>query len=422
MRSISIEMKMIIGAVFFALLLGGLERYEFSQNIMEQFQESKKSKNKLLIDTIAPVIGLNISLGLEGANQEYLSKIVQQNPDLVRFELTAADGVTLFRHTQGAIADSLPEKDGVYHAVESIQDPVTGEKIATVSLLFDRYEYQAIVQKNKEVSIKIMAIALIVLAGFIVYIRKEFRYLKKLSEHVTQYDPHTNNFSLSKTERDDEVGIIHNSIIAMVEKINLFTVELDEMNKSLAEKVEERTKELQDANLKLQELSTTDSLTQLPNRRHLENHLQHVWELAKRNSVVVSIIMFDIDHFKQVNDTYGHIVGDFVLKDVAQLVKSSLKRSTDFIARYGGEEFIIVLYDTDIKGSEELCATIRKNLKAVNGFEYRGVKLKPVTMSFGIGSVIPYEMSIYQNLINLADMALYQAKENGRDCVVSVSN
>lgn len=421
MRTISIEMKMIAGAIFFALLLVGLERYEFTQNIVEQFLESKKAKNKLLINTISPVIGLNISLGLESANEEYLAQIVRQNPDLIRFELTGTDGKNLYHHTQGTVTELSPPIDGIYYAVETIEDPVTKEKIATVSLLFDRHEYEAILQKNQEVSIRIIVIALIMLAVFIFYIRKEFKFLKKLSEHVTQYDPHTNNFSLTRTDRQDEVGIIHNSIIAMVDKINVFADMLDETNKSLAIKVEERTKELQDANLKLQELSTTDSLTQLPNRRHLENHLQNVWELAKRNSVAITIIMFDIDYFKQVNDTYGHIVGDFVLKDVAQLAKSSLKRSSDFIARYGGEEFIIVLYDTDIKGAEELCATIQTNLKAVDGFEYRGVKLKPITMSFGVGSVIPYDTSPYQNLINLADMALYQAKHSGRNRVVSIA-
>lgn len=421
MRGISIEMKMIAGAIFFALLLVGLERYEFSHNLVEQFLESKKAKNKLLIDTISPIIGLNISLGLERANQEYLAQIVKQNPDLIRFELIGADGKNLYHHTQGALPEPSPQIDGIYHAVEFIEDPVTGEKIATVSLLFDHHEYQEMLQKNRDVSIKIIVIALIILAGFIFYIRKEFRFLKNLSEHVTQYDPQTNNFSLTKTDRQDEVGIIHNSIIAMVDKINVFAVMLDESNKSLAIKVEERTKELQEANLKLQELSITDSLTQLPNRRHLENHLQNVWELAKRNSVAITIVMFDIDHFKKVNDTYGHIVGDFVLKDIAQLVKSSIKRSSDFIARYGGEEFIIVLYDTDSKGAEELCAAIQKNLKAVDGFEYRGVKLKPVTMSFGIGSVVPHDMSPYQNLINLADMALYQAKHSGRNRIVSIA-
>ncbi|MCK9373027.1 MAG: GGDEF domain-containing protein [Sulfuricurvum sp.] len=422
MRNISIEIKMIFGAIFFALLLVGLERYEFSQNLVAQFLESKKAKNKLLIDTISPVIGLNISLGLESANQEYLTKIVKQNPDLLRFDLTGADGQMLYHHTQGGLIASTPHIDGIYHAVESIKDPVTGEKIATVSLFFDHHEYQVMLQKNQYVSIKIFAIALIILAGFIFYIRKEFTFLKKLSENVLQYDPYSNHFALTKTDRKDEVGIIHNAIVGMVENINTFTVMLDEINKSLALKVEERTKELQDANLKLQELSTTDPLTQLPNRRHLENHLQKIWELAKRNSVNISIIMSDIDHFKQVNDIYGHIIGDFVLKDVARIIQSSIKRSTDFIARYGGEEFIIVLYDTDLMGTEELGRTIQNNLKAANGFEYHDVKLKPVTMSFGIGSIVPNEMSEYHNLIKLADRALYQAKESGRDRIVSVGN
>jgi len=417
----SIELKMIAGAIFFTLLLAGLERYEFSQNIVQQFLESKKGKNQLLINTISPVIGLNISLGLEDANQEYLTQIVRQNPDLISFKLSDAEGKSLYRYSKETSMEEMSQQnDGVYHAEQSVEDPVTGDKIATVSLHFDDHEYQAILRKNKEVTLKIIAIALVVLLGFIFYIKREFKFLKKLSEHVMQYDPHINNFTLTRSERNDEVGIIHNAIVAMVDKINTFATQLDEMNRSLAAKVEERTKELREANLQLQELSTTDPLTKLPNRRYLENHIQNIWELAKRNSVAVSIIMCDIDYFKQVNDRHGHIAGDMVLKQISHIVKNSLKRSTDFIARYGGEEFIIVLYDTEMQAAETLCTMIQENLKSGKGFEYGDVTVEPVTMSFGIGSTFPRENTSYQELVDMADTALYQAKKGGRNRFVSM--
>lgn len=420
MRGMSIEFKMIIGAILFAMFLVGFERFQFSQNIVQQFIESKKSKNKLLIDTISPIIGLNISLGLNDANTEYLNQIVKQNNDLLNFDLIDSSGNTIFHFEKNPLSESEKIVDGIRYASQIIKDPVTAENVGTVNLYFDDHEYQAMVEKNKVITMKIFAISFVMLIMFLLFVKREFKFLKKLSEHVLQYDPQINNFTLQKSDRTDEVGVIHNAIITMVAKINGYAALLDDLNQSLAIKVEERTQELQDANLQLKELSLTDSLTHLSNRRSLAIHLQDVWELAKRNHNVVSIIMCDIDHFKQVNDKYGHIIGDFVLKDIANILKNSLKRKSDFLARYGGEEFMIVLYETDIHAAEELCSTIQKNLQDVDKFEYKDIKLNSVTMSFGFSSTIPDETSEYNDLIKIADIALYQAKQNGRNCFVSI--
>jgi len=415
MRGMSIEIKMVIGSILFAFLLVAVERYQFSENIIEQFLESKKSKNKLLMDTISPIVSLNIALGLEDANQEYLHQIVHQNHDILRFELVDAQGKKLYSYMKNPSKKLKNRIDGVYFSAQSLADGLTGEKFGTLYAYFDDHEYRQMVQKNKEATIKLFTIALIMLIIFIAYIKRELSFLKKLSEHVLNYDPQRNNFTLMTSKRTDEVGVIHNAIISMVNKINTYATLLDEMNHSLTLKVQERTKELEEANAQLQELSLMDPLTQLSNRRGLEIHLQNVWELAKRNGVAISMIMCDIDHFKNVNDTYGHLVGDYVLMDIARLLKTSLKRKADFIARYGGEEFIIVLYDTQSDAAAELCTTIQHTLKLFDGFDYSGTKLESLTLSFGIASSIPEETRSYQELIKRADVALYEAKEEGRD-------
>ncbi|MFT7859821.1 MAG: diguanylate cyclase [Sulfurimonas sp.] len=179
-----------------------------------------------------------------------------------------------------------------------------------------------------------------------------------------------------------------------------------------------RTKELENANKKLEKLSTTDSLTQMSNRRHFETHLESIWNLSMRKQIPVSIIMCDIDYFKNINDTYGHITGDYVLKNIAAIIKNSLKRTTDIAARYGGEEFIVALYDSDVEGASKVCKKIADTLKSdEKNFDIEGIKIEPFTISFGISSVVPTEKHNYQDLIKSADEALYKAKRNGRDCI-----
>ena len=418
MRNISIEIKMIISVILFTLLMVGMERYQVSENIIEQFVESKKSKNKLLIDTVSPVIALNLSLGLEDANKEYLDQIVKQNSDLIRFELMDSEDKSIYRYVKASSPELRKNPDNINFCSRSISDPITGEKFGMVKVYFDDHEYQRMLEKNKETTFKIFGISLVLLILFVFLIKREFKFLKKLSQSVLMYDPKLNNFTLTRTDRSDEVGIIHNAIISMVTRIDSHSKLLDDINQSLEQKISERTQELEEVNKQLKELSITDPLTQLFNRRHFENHLKEMWNLAKRKQVDISIIMCDIDHFKYVNDIYGHLVGDVVLKEVAQILKNALKRSSDFVARYGGEEFILVLYDTKVEAAEEVCITIQNNLKRVNGFEYKGVKTEPVSLSFGISSIIPDEMNQCESLVKLADSALYQAKESGRNRIV----
>lgn len=417
MRSISIEIKMIVSVIFFTFFLVGLERYQLSENIVEQFVESKKSKNKLLIETIAPIIGLNLSLGLDGATTEYLDTIVKQNSDLIHLSLINAEGTTIYHFSSPGqkLNDDLTD---IHFCSQPIADPITEETLGTLALHFDDHEYQQILLKNKETTAKIFAVTVVLLILFTFLIKREFKFLKELSEKVLVYDPKLNNFPLAPSDRSDEVGVIHNAIIAMVRKIHSHAMLLDEINQSLEEKISDRTKELKEANKRLEELSSTDPLTQLANRRHFEKHIHDIWQLAKRKRVPVSIIMCDIDHFKKINDTHGHLVGDIVLKETALILQNSLKRSSDFVARYGGEEFIIALYDTDINGAEELCISVQNNLINIDGFHCQEAKTSSVTLSFGIASMIPDDNNRYEDLVHIADTALYQAKENGRNRIV----
>lgn len=169
---------------------------------------------------------------------------------------------------------------------------------------------------------------------------------------------------------------------------------------------------------KTRDLSNTDELTALANRRHFQGILKREVDQAKRYSTTFSLIMVDVDHFKQYNDTHGHLAGDLVLKRVANLLLQNT-RGIDLVARFGGEEFVILLPRTDEKGA---LATAEKLRQCVHDEVMTGMAesqpLGRITLSLGI-AIYPLHSKDVFDLLNMADQALYQAKSEGRNrCVV----
>ena len=161
-------------------------------------------------------------------------------------------------------------------------------------------------------------------------------------------------------------------------------------------------------------LSITDDLTGLYNRRHLNNIMQQEFQRSKRHKNDLSCLMLDLDHFKQVNDTYGHDFGDTVLRKFASILKEFL-RSSDYAFRYGGEEFLILLPETDIKGAVQVGEKIR--LRMEKEIISENIISTTVMVSVGAASVHNNEPSASDDLITFADKALYEAKVNGRNQV-----
>lgn len=172
--------------------------------------------------------------------------------------------------------------------------------------------------------------------------------------------------------------------------------------------------ELRRSNRLLMELSQTDPLTRLCNRRSLTEMLENELNRCQRNLEPCSLIMADIDHFKQVNDQYGHQAGDEVLVTVADLLREQL-RPYDLAARYGGEEFCLVLPETSIVQAEEVAERIRDRMENCH-FTGAMVDLK-LTISLGVATISGGSEKTENELIRLADEALYLAKNNGRNRV-----
>ncbi|RTR40531.1 diguanylate cyclase [Shewanella canadensis] len=173
--------------------------------------------------------------------------------------------------------------------------------------------------------------------------------------------------------------------------------------------------QLKAANERLEHLSQTDGLTQLHNRRHWQMCMQKEFDRHSRYGDKTSLVMFDIDHFKKINDNYGHLAGDKVIQHISHLLKQSL-RETDCAGRYGGEEFSVVLAHTCAKDALNFANRLRKKIEQSElVFEEESIK---VTVSMGI-SDINDQLENSGQWLAYADRALYQAKESGRNnCVI----
>lgn len=191
-------------------------------------------------------------------------------------------------------------------------------------------------------------------------------------------------------------------------------------NETLENKVKERTEELVHLNRKLQRMSTVDALTGVKNRRYFNEKLVEEVGRSSRYQQPLSLLMVDVDHFKQVNDTHGHLAGDLCLRQVAKILKTTVRRPADAVARYGGEEFAIILPNTEAEGAKVVAEKLRQAI------ESRPVATDqesiPITISLGVTSWLPAPQDDPEKLISAADEGLYQAKESGRNrfCYVSI--
>jgi len=210
-------------------------------------------------------------------------------------------------------------------------------------------------------------------------------------------------------------------LVSMQGLISFFVVMYVQANKDYREVISDQANELRESNTQLEELyrakaieASTDPLTGLRNRLALMKKLDELFAQYRRSRETFSLIIFDIDHFKKVNDTYGHNKGDEVLKQIAE-VSLECVREIDMVSRYGGEEFLIVLPKANVNVSSGVAERIRMSIQ-----ENIKIEDKSITASFGVVQI--REKTDVDKLINLADEALYRAKKSGRNRVEVVEN
>ncbi len=225
------------------------------------------------------------------------------------------------------------------------------------------------------------------------------------------------NFENDRPQVFSEAAV---SLLQMVTDQIAGVVHLASVNRRLSEMADElaaANRRLSELNRTLEELSTVDALTGLANRRQFDRMLDLEWRRAIRGGAPLSLLLIDIDFFKRYNDTHGHLRGDAVLAEVANLLGASFTRAGDLVARYGGEEFAALLPNTTPEAAAELAEQARARVEARAIAHPASDAARMLTVSVGVGTTVPDAWRLPSALIELADRGLYLAKASGRNCL-----
>jgi diguanylate cyclase (GGDEF)-like protein len=262
------------------------------------------------------------------------------------------------------------------------------------------------------------------------WLAKPIMDLSQASQGIVQGD-----FSYQPQPSHPNVHEISNLVVSvgqMSQEIQESRQQLEEYSRSLEQQVIDRTQALEEeigrrsaaedalhrVNKELAAIAYLDGLTQIANRRQFDDRLLQEWRRLQREKSPLSIIMCDVDYFKQYNDTYGHGGGDDCLKEVAKAIEASARRAADLTARYGGEEFVALLPNTPLTGALEVAKLIQQRVKSLQIPHTKSAIGEYVTLSFGVSSIIPNDSTTPEELLLRADRALYQAKQAGRNQIV----
>ncbi len=305
-----------------------------------------------------------------------------------------------------------------------------GERVVGSAVRFSRFGWTLVVEEPYDKAFAPLVsllwktlginLAIVVLFSLVAYqvARSIVRPIQALSQGAHRIAAGETDFVIPEPPRRDEIAVLTRTFNEMTTRLRRNRLELEEQRLEIENanhRLIAQNQELQRVNEVFEQLSITDGLTKLHNHRFFQEHLPREMKRSDRTGEPLALILLDIDHFKQLNDRYGHAVGDSVLRRIAEVMNAEI-REMDLLARYGGEEFALLAAQTDIDGALALAEKIRL---AVGSNRYPVVDEKgpdevSITVSVGVAAYCGDTKAFF----NDADRALYRAKDAGRDCVV----
>ena len=399
---------------FAVAIYNGIERYRDAEDV---------ARTRMLVTASVAAAGVEAALVLSGADarsaQEVAAKVPL--PEAGRLAILNKDGLILavqptaaktsgMRETNGAVLQALQSGDGepfvaadvdgtprLYAVKSAKRNPAGDAELYVVSSIPARDALRAANGALLQTFFGVFLAGLVLLygawKGVELAMLRRLRTLVAVTNHIRAGD-------LTARTR----------FPASEEELSQLGHALDDM----AQALQKRDADLKQALRELGEQVNTDPLTRLNNRRYLWDFLGRDLIRARRAVLPVAAILFDIDHFKRFNDTWGHEAGDLVLKSVADVIRQNV-RGSDIACRYGGEEFIIVLSEATRTVAVQRAETIRRDIERMD-IVLGDKPLDRVTASFGV-ALYPTHADNAEALVRSADDALYQAKENGRNRV-----
>jgi diguanylate cyclase (GGDEF)-like protein len=356
--------------------------------------------------TNVPPLSAGLSFIDPDAIHHQLNEIASQ-PEIAYVRLTTTEGQAFeagnvqLRDAGAPRALAIPYPDGRSGSVGTIEISANPQTL-----------YQHVLERVAVVVIgyAVFALVLCILLALMLRIEVErpMRHLARFTNELTP-DRLTMPLMLSRSPRPwhDEIDLVADGFRKLQDGIHSHVANLDAQ-------VASRTAQLQAALDEIRALTVTDALTGCFNRRYLDSRLAEETLRCHRSGYPLAVLVADIDHFKNVNDSLGHAAGDSVLRGVADVFKDAMRRRLDWVARFGGEEFVVVLPDTDVGRAVAIAERLRHAVEQMR-FSHGGHEIR-VTASFGVAECL--ESDDAASLLGRADAMLYRAKESGRNRVV----
>lgn len=411
---IKLVLLVIVGTALAVTAIGALRVHEERQRIYAEMQRSGEER----VDTTAEAVA-NLLVGYDYSNMESLAERLVQQQDVRDVVIRNQAGKVMVTRSkpEAAANETLPFQAAVYF---------DGRQIGTVSLTLSLARMtQEIARTYREVVYEQLLFGLIL--GVLIYFttsRVIVKPITRINRHMQELieSDHAATAETLEVSSRDEIGDltrifnnlnqkVHEAQQRLEQKIDLAGTALMESNKQL----QQRSDELEKALALLERMAVTDSLTQLHNRRYFDDTLNSAFARAQRYREAVTLLLVDVDHFKQINDTYGHAAGDAVLKRLARLFKERT-RETDVVARLGGDEFAFLLFHCESHGGENFAREILDGARQLR-FLFEGAEIR-IGLSIGLACCKEGIQTI-EALYGAADEALYEAKRHGRDQVVT---